>query len=101
MMRESLFDTNQLGANFLVMPPDYFVCAVLEWAIAREQQHEFVWYVESIGMDTYAAIGNVGNDAVNRRGADPELNLRQTSQAMARRLTSLLKLLQHNTRLRG
>jgi hypothetical protein len=46
-------------------------------------------------MDTHAPVGNVSNDTVERRGAIPELDLRHTSDAVARRLASFLKLLQH------
>ena len=70
-------DTNQLGANFLFTPPNHPVCATLERTIAVEEQSKFVGNFKSIGMDPHAPVGDVGNDAVERRGADPELDLRE------------------------
>jgi hypothetical protein len=48
----------------------------LERTVAVEEQPKFVGNFESIGMDTHAPVGDVGNDAVKRRRADPELDLR-------------------------
>src|ERR1700693_1585335 len=72
----SLRETDQPGAHFPVMPPDHPVCAILERTVSDEEQPEFVGNFESICMDTDAPVGDVGNDAVERRGADPELDLR-------------------------
>jgi hypothetical protein len=60
------------------MPPDHPVCAIFEWTVAREEESKFIGDVESVGVDTHASVGNVGNEAVERRCADPELDLRQT-----------------------
>jgi hypothetical protein len=84
----SLRDTNQLGADFVVMPPDHPVCAIFEWTVAREEQSKFIGDVESIGVDTHASIRNVGNEAVERRCANPELDLRQTPDTVPRCFTS-------------
>ena len=47
-------------------------------------------------MNPHAAIRSVGNDAVERRSVVSELNLRQTRNALARGLASVL---QHDARL--
>src|ERR1700733_9903776 len=83
-----LCDSNQLGAHFVVMPPDHPVCAIFEWTVAREEESKFIGDVESVGVDTHASVGNVGNEAVERRCADPELDLRQTPCRGVSRLSS-------------
>ena len=55
--------------------------------------------METVGMDVDAPIGNVRNDAVQRRGAVLEPDLRYTRETVAWLPASLLKLLQHDARL--
>ena len=71
-------DTNELGAEFLVETPDHFVFALLGYAVAGEQQHEFIGDVEPVNMEPHAAIGNVHDNTLARLRAVAELNPRHT-----------------------
>src|ERR1700734_3688885 len=77
-------DTNELGAEFLVEPPDHFVFALLGYAVAGEQQHEFIGNVEPLDMEPHAAVGNVYDDTLARQRAVAELNPRRTVERTAR-----------------
>src|SRR6204780_5811852 len=77
-------DTNELGAEFLVEPPDHFVFALLGYAVAGEEQHEFIGNVESVNIKPHAAIGNVNENALARQCAVAELNPRHTVEGTAR-----------------
>src|ERR1700722_2107112 len=77
-------DTNELGAEFLVEAPDHFVFALLGYAVAGEEQHEFIGDVEPVNREPHATVGNVHDDTLTRQCAVAELNPRHTVEGAAR-----------------
>src|SRR3984893_11313671 len=77
-------DTDEPGAEFLVVPPDHFVFALLGYAMAGEEQHEFIGNVEPVNMEPHAAVGNVHDNALARQRAVAELDPGHTVERPAR-----------------
>jgi hypothetical protein len=82
--------TYKLGSNVLILPPDDLVCTILADTIAREEQDEFIQNLETIDMNPHAFGGNIGNEAVARRNANPELDRCQPSEDVSRGVASFL-----------
>jgi hypothetical protein len=57
---------------------NHLVCAIPGGPVAGEEQHKLIGNVKSKGIDPYTTTGNIGNEAVARWIALPELDLRQT-----------------------
>src|SRR4029077_21064236 len=76
--------TNEPGAEFLVEAPDHFVFALLGYAVAGEQQHEFIGDVEPVNVEPHAAIGNVHDNTLARQRAVAELDSRHTVERTPR-----------------
>jgi hypothetical protein len=89
--------TYELRAHVLAVPPDYFICSTLALG---EEQHEFIENLESVDMNSHAFGGNIGNEAIARRNANPELDSSQLPEAVARSAASFLNIERtHNARL--
>ena len=53
--------TYVFGADFVALPPDNLVSAILRGTVARKKQYKFIGNFESIKVDAHAAVGNVGD----------------------------------------
>src|ERR1700691_6191139 len=84
--------TDQLGSYVLAEPPDHHVCAIQVGPVANGEQYEFVRNVESKSIDPHAAIGEIGNQAGERRIALTELDFRKAVAGVARRAASFVGL---------
>jgi hypothetical protein len=82
--------THQLGADFLAETPDHSVRAIPSGTVTGYEQHEFVGHFAPIEIESHATVGNVDNEAVVWRRADPELDLRQSLEWVALRAASLV-----------
>src|SRR5579862_1583447 len=85
-------DADEPGAKLLVKPPDHFVFAFLGYAVAGEEQHEFVGNVVAVDMEPHAAIGNIHDDTFARRRAVAELDPGHTIERTARLPSPLMRL---------
>ena len=49
-------DANELGANFMAVPPDHLVLALSDNTVDGQEQHELVGNAESGDMEPNAAV---------------------------------------------
>ena len=81
-------------------PPNHLVRAVLGEFIAVEEQHEFIENVDSIDMKSNALRGDIGDEAVTRGNANPELDSGELPQAMTGGAAPFIKIKRaHDARL--
>jgi len=86
--------TYKFGADVVSTSPDYLVRAILGGLIAVEQQDKLVEHLDSINVKSNTFRGDIGYQAEARLDADPELDGRQSPQAVAWAPASFFKVRQ-------
>jgi hypothetical protein len=74
--RRRVREADKSGADFVAEAPDHLVVALLGNAVRGQDQDEVIGNVEAVDLKLHAAGRDVGNDAIARQCAGPDLNSR-------------------------